>query len=179
VENLGYLIESDGTIVLHTGDCNAANKSQFTALNLSSKEIDAAFFDRAFLKPEGFEIIAENIRSRNIILMHLEPARREYYKSYIKDIPNFYVFNRQMEKMIIENKILPDETMKRKISMPAVLLFCSLIPSTYIDFANNISVSGISLSGQNVVNHYSMISFNISWGLSLHHSLRDTMPFTA
>ena len=101
VENIGYLIEQDGFSILHTGDCNSANKPQFNAYNLSAKEIDAAFFDRAFLRPEGLDIISENISTKNIILMHIEPARREYYKTYVKDIPGFFVFREQMEQKVI------------------------------------------------------------------------------
>jgi L-ascorbate metabolism protein UlaG (beta-lactamase superfamily) len=101
VENIGYLIEQDGFSILHTGDCNSANKPQFNTYNLSTKEIDAAFFDRAFLRPEGLDIISENISTKNIILMHIEPARREYYKTYVKDIPGFFVFREQMEQKVI------------------------------------------------------------------------------
>jgi L-ascorbate metabolism protein UlaG (beta-lactamase superfamily) len=101
VENIGYLIEQDGFTILHTGDCNSANKTQFNAYNLSTKEIDVVFFDRAFLRPEGIDIISENISAKNIILMHIEPARREYYKTYVKDIPGFFVFREQMEQKVI------------------------------------------------------------------------------
>ena len=101
VENIGYLIEQDGFTLLHTGDCNSANKPQFNAYGLSTKKIDVAFFDRAFLRPEGLHIINENIITNNIFLMHIEPARRQYYKTYVKDIPGFFVFSEQMEQKII------------------------------------------------------------------------------
>jgi L-ascorbate metabolism protein UlaG (beta-lactamase superfamily) len=101
VENIGYLIQQDGFTLLHTGDCNSTNKSQFNAYKLSTKEINVAFFDRAFLRPEGLDIINENINTNNIFLMHIEPARREYYRTYVKDIPGFFVFSGQMEQKII------------------------------------------------------------------------------
>jgi L-ascorbate metabolism protein UlaG (beta-lactamase superfamily) len=101
VENIGYLINQDRFVILHTGDCSSSNKTQFNAYNLSTKEIDVAFFDRAFLKPEGLDIISENISTKNIILMHIEPAKREYYKTYVKDIPGFFVFREQMEQKVI------------------------------------------------------------------------------
>jgi len=101
VENIGYLIQQDGFTLLHTGDCNSTNKAQLNAYNLSIKKIDVAFFDRAFLRPEGLDIINENINTDNIFLMHIEPARREYYKTYVKDIPGFFVFREQMEQKVI------------------------------------------------------------------------------
>jgi L-ascorbate metabolism protein UlaG (beta-lactamase superfamily) len=101
VENIGYLIQQDGFTLLHTGDCNSANKSQFNAYKLLTTKIDVAFFDRAFLRPEGLDIINENINTNNICLMHIEPARREYYKTYVKDIPGFFVFSEQMEQKFI------------------------------------------------------------------------------
>lgn len=101
VRNMGYLIEKDGFTILHTGDCNSTNKPQFNAYGLSTKKIDVAFFDRAFLMPEGLDIISENVMTKNIVLMHIEPARREYYKTYVKEIPGFFVFKEQMGQKII------------------------------------------------------------------------------
>jgi hypothetical protein len=33
--------------------------------------------------------------------MHIEPARREYYRTYVKDIPGFFVYREQMEQKVI------------------------------------------------------------------------------
>jgi L-ascorbate metabolism protein UlaG (beta-lactamase superfamily) len=100
-EVFGYLIDTDGSTFLHTGDCFSGDKPQFIKYNLSDREIDVAFFDRTFLRPEGINIINENIRAKNIILRHTEPAKREYYRSIVKDIPVFFVFTKQMEKRVI------------------------------------------------------------------------------
>jgi hypothetical protein len=101
VENFGYLIDADGFIFLHTGDCNAANKSQFTAYNLFDTEIDVAFFDRVFLSREGMKILNEFTSIKDLVFMHIEPNRREYYQSVINNIPGLYIFSKQMEKKTV------------------------------------------------------------------------------
>ena len=101
VEVFGYLIDTDGSTILHTGDCFTGDRPQFLEYKLSAKEIDVALFDRVFLRPEGMNIISENVLTKNIILMHAEPEKREYYKSVVKDIPELFVFTKQMEKKVI------------------------------------------------------------------------------
>ena len=101
VENLGYLIESDSCRILHTGDASVTAKSQFEVLDLSAGELDVAFFDRTFLRPEGLNIIRDNILTKNLVLMHLEPARKEYYTQYIKNIPGLTVYTKQLDKRVI------------------------------------------------------------------------------
>jgi hypothetical protein len=53
--------------------------------------------------------------------------------------------------------------MIRKKNLPVVLIFCMFILLSCSSFANNISLSNISLTGQNVTDHYSMIKFDIQW----------------
>ncbi|MFA6127253.1 MAG: MBL fold metallo-hydrolase [Bacteroidales bacterium] len=79
VENFGYQVESDGFRLLHTGDCNTGNLSQFIKYGLFNQEFDAAFFDRVFLKPEGMNLINQFSGIKNLILMHIEPGRTDYY----------------------------------------------------------------------------------------------------
>ncbi|MCX6160050.1 MAG: hypothetical protein NTV87_01765, partial [Ignavibacteriae bacterium] len=43
------------------------------------------------------------------------------------------------------------------------LLFCLFMFAGYGAYANNISVSNFSLTGQNTANHYVMVKFDISW----------------
>lgn len=100
VENLGYLIESDQSRFLHTGDCGYKNKKQFEEYNLFNEKIDCAFFSRTFLKPEGMDIINGFSDLKNVVLMHLEPVKKEYYNALIKDIPQFFIFNSPLEKRI-------------------------------------------------------------------------------
>jgi L-ascorbate metabolism protein UlaG (beta-lactamase superfamily) len=101
VENFGYLIKADGFTFLHTGDGSVENKAQFSRYDLAAGEIDVAFFDRVFLRPEGLNLIGEYIRAKNIIFMHIEPGKGEYYRSVIKSIPEMFVFLRPGEKRTI------------------------------------------------------------------------------
>jgi len=104
VENLGYLIEADGFTFFHSGDCSTTDKPAFETYKLSAKEIDFAFFDRVFLRPEGMKIIEQNIRADHIVLMHIEPGKSDYYKSILKDYPEFLIFSKLMEKKEINKK---------------------------------------------------------------------------
>jgi len=100
VENFGYLVETDGFIFFHSGDGSTANKARFTSYNLASKEIDVAFLDRVFLRPEGLNLIGETIRSKNIVFMHIEPGKGEYYQSVVKSNPEMFVFIRPGDKKV-------------------------------------------------------------------------------
>lgn len=100
VENYGYLLEADGFTFLHSGDCSTGNKAQFIEYNLPAKEIDVAFFDRVFIRPEGIKIMSDFKDIRNIVLMHIEPGKSDYYKSFVKDFPEFFVFSTKNEKKV-------------------------------------------------------------------------------
>ncbi len=51
--------------------------------------------------------------------------------------------------------------MKRKNGL--LLLICMFMFVSYSGFANNITVTNFSLTGQNVTDHYAMVKFDISW----------------
>jgi L-ascorbate metabolism protein UlaG (beta-lactamase superfamily) len=106
VENMGYMISSDDFTFFHSGDCSTSDSVAFVKYKLSAKEFDFAFFDRVFLRPEGMKIIEQNIRTKNIILMHIEPGRSDYYKSILKDYPEFIIFSKLMEKKELKLKII-------------------------------------------------------------------------
>ena len=101
VENFGYITESDGFSIFHSGDGSFSDKSHFEFYTFRKKEFDIVFLDRTFLRKEGQDLINEYIRTKNLIFMHIEPGRREYYKSVIKSIPEMFVFVRPMEKKVI------------------------------------------------------------------------------
>lgn len=101
IENFGYLVETDGFSLLHTGDCNTGNLSQFIAYKLFNQEIDGAFFDRVFLKREGMNLINNFSSMKNLIFMHVEPGRRDFYQSVIKEIPVFSIFSKQYDRKIL------------------------------------------------------------------------------
>ena len=51
--------------------------------------------------------------------------------------------------------------MKRKNGL--LLLFCLFMLISYSGFTNNITVTNLSLTGQNVTEHFAMVKFDISW----------------
>ena len=54
-------------------------------------------------------------------------------------------------------------TGRLKNILPFAFLFCLFMFASYSTFANNVNVTNISLTGQNVANHYTMVKFDITW----------------
>ncbi len=100
VENFGYLIKTDGFTLFHSGDGSPANKDLYKRYGFGNKELDVAFMDRVFLRREGQDLLNEYIHTRNLIFMHIEPGKAEYYQSVIKSVPEMFVFTRPMEKKV-------------------------------------------------------------------------------
>ncbi|MFH0762199.1 MAG: exo-alpha-sialidase [Bacteroidota bacterium] len=103
VENIGYLVGTDGFTFFHSGDASTGDIQLFKDYGLGEQHCDLAFFDRTFMRPEGMKIINEVIKPDNLVLMHLEPGRKEYYQSVIKDIPGMWVFKAKMENRSFSN----------------------------------------------------------------------------
>ena len=101
VENFGYIIDSDGFSLFHSGDCSFSDKSHFESYLFGDRKFDVVFLDRTFLRKEGQEIMNSLIHTKDIVFMHIEPGRGEYYKSIIKDVPGLSVFTKKMEKKLI------------------------------------------------------------------------------
>jgi len=102
IENFAYLKEVDGFIIYHSGDGSpATNIDLYKNYNIGDKELDIAFLDRVYLSKEGQKLISEYINSKNIIFMHIEPGKRNYYKSVIQSVPEMFVFQKSMEKRVI------------------------------------------------------------------------------
>jgi len=97
IENLGYLMEMDGFTFFHSGDFSTNEKKAFKRYTLSGKTIDAVFLDRVFLKPEGMDILNNDLRAGKIILMHIEPGKNAYYQSLLKEFPDFWIFSCKLE----------------------------------------------------------------------------------
>jgi L-ascorbate metabolism protein UlaG (beta-lactamase superfamily) len=103
VENFGYLTDIDGFTFLHVGDGSpSTNKELYKGYGLDNKDLDIAFLDRVFLGKDGQELMNEVIHSKNIVFMHIEPGKAEYYKSLVKNIPQMIVFTKSMEKKVFE-----------------------------------------------------------------------------
>ena len=58
---------------------------------------------------------------------------------------------------------MKQKNLSRLILSRTVLLFCLFMFASYSTFANNVTVSNFSLTGQNVANHYTMVKFDITW----------------
>lgn len=98
VENFGYIIDADSFSMFHSGDGSFLDKSHFESYHFGDLDFDIVFLDRTFLMKEGQEILNSLIHTKNLIFMHIEPGRGEYYTSIIKDVPGFFVFTKKMEK---------------------------------------------------------------------------------
>jgi L-ascorbate metabolism protein UlaG (beta-lactamase superfamily) len=101
VENFGYIIDTDGFSLFHSGDGSFSDKSHFETYHFSDRKFNMVFLDRTFLRKEGQEIMNSFIHTKDLFFMHIEPARNEYYKSIIKDVPGLSVFTKKMENKII------------------------------------------------------------------------------
>lgn len=103
IQNLGYLISINGFKVFHSGDDSPANIEFYNGYNIGNKVIDVAFIDRMFLIPEGMKMLGNELNAKKFIFMHVDPDRRDTYKSYIKNYPELYIFSNITEKLIISN----------------------------------------------------------------------------
>lgn len=104
VENLGFLLETDGTRLFHCGDINPWNEEQIKKFKLSDENIDIAFLERLYLanrEGKGIDLINEYIKPRNTIFMHIDPKNREVYKQIITQIsdvlPNSFIFDNSLD----------------------------------------------------------------------------------
>ena len=101
VENFGYIIETEGFSLFHSGDGSFSDKSHFESYLFGDRKFDMVFLDRTFLAKEGQELLNSLIHSKNTVFMHIEPARAEYYKSVIKSVPEMMVFTKHLETKLI------------------------------------------------------------------------------
>lgn len=103
IQNLGYLVDLNGFKVFHSGDDSPANIELYNEYSISNKVINIAFIDRMFLRPEGMKILGNQLNAKKYIFMHVDPDRREMYKSIIKDYPELFIFSYIKEKLIIND----------------------------------------------------------------------------
>jgi len=102
IENFAYLIEIDGFIIFHSGDGSpSTNMDLYKNYSIGDKELDVAFLDRVYLSNDGQKLMSEYITSKNIIFMHIDPGKSNYYKSVIQSVPEMFVFQKSMEKRVI------------------------------------------------------------------------------
>jgi ankyrin repeat protein/L-ascorbate metabolism protein UlaG (beta-lactamase superfamily) len=102
---LAYILDMDGTNVLHLGDIYPpANEKYFRAFQLQKENIAIAFIDPFFLLDEiGKQMATEFIQPKQIIPMHMRPNEVGKYARDLKKLyPNINVFWESMEKKLFE-----------------------------------------------------------------------------
>jgi L-ascorbate metabolism protein UlaG (beta-lactamase superfamily) len=109
IENVGYLIDMDGTKILHTGDCTGADTVQLKNLQLQNIDIDLAFLNfYGFWKSQKKRnFTKEIVNPKRIVLMHIPTKDLETVKQSINAINNFIditVFDKSMEKKSLIDK---------------------------------------------------------------------------
>ncbi len=102
---LAYILDMDGTKVLHLGDIYPpANEEYFRTFQLQKENIAIAFIDPFFLLDEtGKQMAADFIQPKQIIPMHMRPNEiGRYSRDLNKLYPNINVFWESMEKKLFE-----------------------------------------------------------------------------
>lgn len=103
---LVFLMDMEGTTVLHMGDIYAqANQEYFRAFQLQKMDIDVAFIDPFFLLDKtGMQMAKEFIRPKRIVPMHMRAYEIE---KYVQALNNFYTdiyaFRECLEKKYFED----------------------------------------------------------------------------
>jgi ankyrin repeat protein/L-ascorbate metabolism protein UlaG (beta-lactamase superfamily) len=103
---LAFLLDLDGTGVLHMGDIYApSNEDYFRTFQLQKLDIDVAFIDPFFLLDKiGQQMAKEFIKPKQIIPMHM---RDNEIENYVRALNNFYpninAFRECLEKKIFED----------------------------------------------------------------------------
>lgn len=84
IQNLGYLVEVNGTKLLHIGDADMTAEN-FSSFHLPEERIDIAFIPYWFLLSyEGRALVKEHIRPKQIIAVHTQPAEAEKVAEQIR-----------------------------------------------------------------------------------------------
>jgi L-ascorbate metabolism protein UlaG (beta-lactamase superfamily) len=100
IENMGYLIEINGTRILHLGDSDM-NPERFAALNLQSISVDIALVPYWYMADEtGVKIINENIQPKHLLGIHFPKAGSPMALEQIsKNFPEAKVLQTVFEKI--------------------------------------------------------------------------------
>lgn len=99
IENMGYLINVDGTKILHLGDSDM-NPDRFKELDLKSMGVDIAMVPYWYLADEaGISIVNDLIAPKHLIGIHFPKAGSPMALEEIaKNFPKAKVFQRVFEK---------------------------------------------------------------------------------
>lgn len=99
VQNVGYIIEIEGTKILHVGDSNWFEEA-FSELNLSTENIDIAIFPFwMLLDEENSSKLTDWINPKHIIATHLPPSGYQRYQNRIQSLyPDAVSFTKLHQK---------------------------------------------------------------------------------
>jgi ankyrin repeat protein len=108
IQCLGYVFDIAGKSVCHLGDgALKQNKEVLKRFPLHSFNIDVAFIQYYdFLDAEGRDLIAEYIKPKNIVLMHVPPALygeiEKEIEKHLNLFPSVILFKKSLEKKVFE-----------------------------------------------------------------------------
>lgn len=99
IENMGYLVDINGTKILHLGDSDM-NPDRFKALNLKAMDVDIAMVPYWYLADEtGVSIVNEYIQPKNLVGIHFPKAGSTMALEEIaKNFPEARVFQKMFEQ---------------------------------------------------------------------------------
>ncbi len=100
IQNMGHLIEVGGVKLLHIGDADMTAEN-FSAFNLSQKNIDIAFIPYWFLLSEnGRKLVKEQFNPKKIIAVHIPPDGAEKITANFKKTnPGVVTFTKILEEV--------------------------------------------------------------------------------
>lgn len=99
IENMGYLVDINGTKILHLGDSDM-NPDRFKALDLKAMDVDIAMVPYWYMADEtGVSIVNDHIQPKNLIGIHFPKAGSPMALEEIdKNFPEARVFQKVFEK---------------------------------------------------------------------------------
>jgi len=100
VENIAYLVKTQGRTFFHSGDASIKSFENSKESEFEPKKVDFAFMDRVFMQPDGMKVISELIKPEKLIFMHIEPARVDYFKNIVKEFPSILIFSKPLEEVV-------------------------------------------------------------------------------
>jgi L-ascorbate metabolism protein UlaG (beta-lactamase superfamily) len=107
VENLAYLIKTDGFTIFHSGDDTPSNQDQYKFYKFRKENIDIAFLDRKYTQADGWNLLDKYIHTKNLIYMHIQTHSDEFFKSITNlpgDVPQRFVFSEPMQIKVFSKK---------------------------------------------------------------------------
>ncbi len=122
IQNTPFIFTLNGIKILHAGDANSINLSDFQDLHLADDSIDIAFLPCWFLDSDAGNVgkdIISYINPKAIVLMHIDKSKYEDYKSIISGLsglPPVFIIENQMETVSFKLKNKVVELVTEKIT---------------------------------------------------------------